>query len=360
MNQIKLAKQFYIDEMNDFFTYTEIAKSVKDTQLKNVLLKIAKMEEEHASFWKEFLEKRGETVPEVSVNKLKIRFLQIIAKFINPVLVISFLEIGEASAFQKYYKFLKEADLSEEEKQFLKKIILDEIEHETIFAKKTENTGISNIRDFVLGMNDGLVEILGVVTGLSAVYMNNPFVVAISGLIVGVAGALSMGIGAFISVRSQRQVNEAIREKLQIIFDIAQERAIEEFKEKLLETGIPEDLAEEISKKLGTNKEAIKKLLIKETNENEIVSGLFTGFAYIFGVFFPVLPYFIAPSSLIALPFSILFAGLALAIVATIIATLSGISIKKKIMEMVFSAFFAAGVSYLFGSLMQNLFGINI
>ncbi len=360
MNHVQLAKQFYIDEMNDYLTYMEIAKSVKDLQLREILIKIAKMEKEHASFWKDFLEKRGKTVPEVSINKVKIDLLKAVAKIVNPLLVISFLEIGEASAFQKYYKFLKEADISEEEKQFLKKIILDEIEHETTFAKKTENTGISNIRDFVLGMNDGLVEILGVVTGLSAVYLNNPFVVAVSGLIVGVAGALSMGIGAFISVRSQRQVNEAIREKLQIIFDISPERAVEEFKEKLLETGIPKDLADEISKKLGTNKEAIKKLLIKETDENEIVSGLFTGFAYLFGVFFPVLPYFIAPSSLIALPFSILFAGLALAIVATVISVLSGINIKKKIMEMVFSAFFAAGVSYLFGSLMQNLFGISV
>ncbi len=360
MNQIELIKQFYIDEMNDYITYTEIANSVKDKNLKETLLKISKMEKEHAEFWKSLLEKSGESVPDVSPDKKKLAFLKATAKLINPIFVISFLEIGEASAFQKYYKFLKEGNLSQEEKEVLKKIILDEIEHEATFAKKAENTGLSNIRDFVLGMNDGLVEILGVVTGLSAVYINNPFVVAVSGLIVGVAGALSMGIGAFISVRSQRQVNEAVREKLQIIFDISPERALEEFKEKLLETGIPEDLAYDIAKKVSSNREAVKKLLIQETNENELLSGLFTGFAYLFGVLFPVLPYFIAPSSLVALPFSILFAGLALAVVATVISVLSGISIKKKIMEMVFSAFFAAGVSYLFGSLMQKLFGINI
>lgn len=360
MQEIQLAKQFYIDEMNDYITYSEIASSVRDKQLKEILQKIAGMEKKHAQFWKDFLQKRGEKEPQVEVNRIKISLLKFVAKFINPLLVVSFLELGEANAYEKYYKFLKSTSLGKDEEEKLKNIILDEIEHETVFAKETEKTGISNIRDFVLGMNDGLVEILGVVTGLSAVYLDKPFIVAISGLIVGVAGALSMGIGAFISVRSQRQVNEAIREKLQVIFDLSPERAVEEFKEKLLETGIPEDLADEISKKLGKNKEAIKKLLIKETDENEIASGLFTGFAYLFGVLFPVLPYFIAPSSMVALPFSIIFAGLALAVVATIISMLSGINIKKKILEMVLSAFFAAGVSYAFGSLMQNLFGINI
>jgi len=89
---------------------------------------------------------------------------------------------------------------------------MDEIEHEEIFSKSKQLLHVENLRDFILGMNDGLVEILGAVTGLSAAYVNNPFMVAISGLIVGVAGALSMGIGSFISVRSQREMNEGNKE----------------------------------------------------------------------------------------------------------------------------------------------------
>ena len=77
------------------------------------------------------------------------------------------------------------------------------------------------------------------------------------------------------------------------------------------------------------------------------------------GVLFPVLPYFFAPSSVLALAFSIAFAGLALTIVAIAVALLSGISIQKKIWEMVVSGFSAAGVSYVFGKLMQSVFGIH-
>ncbi|ACO03977.1 MAG TPA: rubrerythrin family protein [Persephonella sp.] len=357
---VEYAKEFYKDEINDFVTYSYLSEKAKDPELKKILKEIAEIEKSHAQFWKDFLQKRGEKIPETAHSKIRLFLLSVLSKIINPVFVVSFLELGESGAVKKYYDFLKKESIDEEEKEKIKKIIVDELEHETTFSKETQKLGVSNIRDFVLGMNDGLVEILGVVTGLSAVYLNNPFMVAISGLIVGIAGALSMGIGAFISVRSQRQVNEGIKEKLEIIFDIRPEKAVDEFKEKLVETGIPEKLAEEISSKLGKEKNSLKKLLVEEVTENEIVSGLFTGFAYLIGVLFPVLPYFFSPTSITALPFAVLFAGLALTVVATVISVLSGINVKKKILEMVLTAFLAAGLSYGFGSLMQSIFGINI
>ncbi len=357
------AKEFYENEINDFYMYQELAKVEKNKELKDELIRISNMEKKHAQFWERFIKKRGGNVPEVHPSKKKVLFLKLLRRFFNPVVVISFLEMGEAAGFQRYYKFLKEQklNLDEYEQKALRNIILDEIAHETIFKEKEKVfSKLSNIRDFVLGMNDGLVEILGAVAGLSAVYTYQPMMVAISGLIVGVAGALSMGIGAYISVRSQRQVNEALKEKMEVLFDVSPENAIEEFKSKLKEAGLTEEIINDIIEKFKDNKEAMKKLLIQETEENEVLSGLFTGFAYLFGVFFPVIPFFFAPSAYVALPFSILFAGLTLTIVAVIISSLSGISIKKKVLEMVLSAFGAAGIAYIFGKIMQQIFGLNI
>ena len=76
-------------------------------------------------------------------------------------------------------------------------------------------------------------------------------------------------------------------------------------------------------------------------------------------VLFPILPYGFAPSSFLALPFSILFAGAMLALMATVVAMLSGISWRQKSAEMVVSGFAAAGLSYGFGLLMRSLFGIG-
>ena len=70
---------------------------------------------------------------------------------------------------------------------------------------------------------------------------------------------------------------------------------------------------------------------------------------------FPVLPYFFAPSSFVALPLSIAFAGLSPTLVASVIAMLSGIPCNWKIAEMVISGFTAAaGLSYGFGTLMRS------
>ncbi|EEB74155.1 VIT1/CCC1 transporter family protein [Thermococcus sp. AM4] len=360
MEEIELARKFYADEYQDSVLYSSLAKVEKDERLRNEFLRLSNIEAKHAKFWHDFLRRRNAEVPRVRVGRLKITSVRLLRKLLGPGAVASLLEMGENSAIEKYYRFLTSFDLSEEERIELSKVILDELEHEHFFAETKRRFHAENVRDLVLGMNDGLVELLGAVTGLSAVYVNSPRVVGISGLIVGVAGALSMAIGAFISVRSQRQVNESVRRRMEVLFKVSPERAKEELFEKLTEVGIPEDVAGEVAERLSSNHDAIMRLLVGEGGEeNEVRSAVYTGLAYLLGVLFPVLPYFLAPSSLVALPISIGLAGAALAVVATLIALLSGISLKTKIAEMVSTGLGAAFLSYLFGRLMENLFHVS-
>lgn len=354
------AKKFYINELNDFIIYQELANLIKDEKLKENILKIAQTEKQHMEFWKSILESRGFTVLQEKIDKKKLVLLKLLSKFFNPIILISILETGENSAAKSYYKFYKSKDLTDEEREYVKKIIIDELEHETFFYQEGEKLGLSNIRDLVLGMNDGLVEILGTVSGLTGVYANNPKIIGISGLVVGIAGALSMGIGAYISVKSQRQVNEAINERNKILLDVSSEKMYELFEEKLKKEEIPTNIITEIITKLREKNINISNIFIKESDENEIKSGIFTGFSYLLGVFFPVIPFFIFYSSYVALPFSFLFAFLILSIVGIFVAFFSGISVKKKVFEMIFTGFLAAILSFSFGKIVQIIFGIEI
>ncbi len=271
-------------------------------------------------------------------------------------ITVSLSEMGESSAISSYYDFYKNGDLDDNERKKLKLVILDELEHEKFFVKEKKILHTENIRDMVLGMNDGLVEILGAVTGLSAVYFNKPLLVGLSGLIVGVAGALSMGIGAYVSVRSQRQVNEGIRKRLRIIFSISKNRLRGEIRERVVNLGISEDVAGQLIDNLVEDKNAIDNLIPREeTSEGR--AAIYTGLAYIAGVFFPVIPYFFSPNTAIALPLSILFAGIALSIVSAVISVISGISVRRKVLEMIVLGLGAASLSYMFGTFINMLFG---
>ncbi len=324
---VDLAKEFYINEINDYRLYKELSKKANREDLRRTLEHIANMEKGHSKFWKRFLESRGIDPPKER-RRIFQSFVLFLGRFINPLMLVSFLELGESNAYAQYYRFLKQGagELSEEEIEKLKGIILDELSHESTFREEMERLGLSNVRDMILGMNDGLVELLGVVAGLSAVYRGDPFMVGVSGVVVGVAGAISMGAGAFISVRSQRQVNEAIREKERIISEL-------------------------------TGKESLKE---KEVEENEIRSALFTGLSYLIGVVFPVSPFFLVNNSAVALSFSLLLALLVLVFVGSFVALASGISVKKKVLEMLLTASFAAGASYGVGSFVKALLGVDL
>ncbi|MCX7760232.1 MAG: VIT1/CCC1 transporter family protein [Hydrogenothermaceae bacterium] len=358
MDVIQKAKEFYRGELLDRNLYRELSYLVKDEDLKENLIRISKTEEKHSNFWKKFLEKRAVEVEDNLEEPIKLKFIKFLAKFINPIYLISILESGETSALKSYYDFLNSTELDEYESKSLKMIILDEFEHETYFEKVSEKLGLNNVRDVILGMNDGLVEIMGTVAGLTAVYQNNPQIIGVSGLVVGIAGALSMGIGAFVSVRSQKQVNEALEFKQKILLKVDPQKSYDLIDEIIPD--LPQDIKEKFIETVKKYKIDIGSLLVKSNKENEYRSGIFTGLSYLLGVFFPVIPFFFSSSSYIALPLSILFSLLVISLVSGVVSIFSGIPIKKKIFEMVTASSIAALLSFSFGKIVQTLFNIEI
>jgi len=354
-----LVQQFYNDELRDHLAYTALAKSEGDLRLRDVLLRSAGMELRHSTFWRRHLESRQAPVPATPALRLRLFALRLLRRLVNPVLLIAMLEVGEAGAVKKYFRCLKTLDLSEGEQAALRQVIVEEIEHEVAFRRESQRLGLEHVRDFVLGMNDGLIEVLGVVAGLSAVYPKAPVLVAVSGLIVGVAGALSMAIGAFVAVRSQRQVADGTRERMEVLFEVAPERAVDEYRNRLIESGVPEETARDIATEVGVNREAIAKLLLAGSRENELRSALLTGAAYLVGAFFPLLPYFLTTNAWTALGVSAGLSALALATVAAAISAFSGISLRGKVFEMVTAATLAAALSYGFGRVLQIATGIT-
>src|ERR1700736_3967238 len=75
----------------------------------------------------------------------------------------------------------------------------------------------ANLRDVMLGLNDGLVASFAVTSGVAGAF-SNPSVVLMAGLAEMLGGAVSMGLAAFISARSQIEFyeSEVDRERYEI------------------------------------------------------------------------------------------------------------------------------------------------
>lgn len=101
------------------------------------------------------------------------------------------------------------------------------------------------LRAAVLGANDGLVSISSLIIGISAARASTFLVTA--GLAGIVAGAMSMAVGEYISVRSQNDIEESDR-KLEIEhLAIDPEGELEELVHIYELRGLPRALAEEVA-----------------------------------------------------------------------------------------------------------------
>jgi len=69
--------------------------------------------------------------------------------------------------------------------------------------------GGSWVADAIYGVNDGLGSVFGIVSGVAGATNNQQHYVLISGLAGMMASALSMGAGAYLAVKSEREVYEA-------------------------------------------------------------------------------------------------------------------------------------------------------
>jgi VIT1/CCC1 family predicted Fe2+/Mn2+ transporter len=201
----------------------------------------------------------------------------------------------------------------------LRGILMDEFKHEDVLVTALTDRKINaeKIRNIFLGLNDGLVEILGAVSGFFGAF-GEATMVLIAASTTAVAGALSMAAGAFLALSSEKEVKTT-----------------------------------EIAKKLflGETSEVVP------MQESPIGSALVVGTAYIAGAIVPVLPVIFGATSAL---FSVLTAGLMVIVVSTILSFLSGMDVTRRILLNLAMITIAVSVTYGIGVFAKHLWGIAL
>jgi VIT1/CCC1 family predicted Fe2+/Mn2+ transporter/rubrerythrin len=316
IDKINLAtvEKMWRREVEAATTYRHLANREKDPKRRDILLRLAHQEDTHATRWSERIAATTGRAPDPEEVKRGLSWFQRIS---DPTVVLHRLEQEENRAEAEYDQLM--ARLSDPtDRKIAEEAMLEERDHAVILRalaggsmptprstldsilrrERWHVRGTGWIGDAIYGVNDGLGAVFGIVSGMAG-YTGGSEVVLAAGLAGTLASALSMGAGAYLASKSEREVYES---------EVQRERAeIEEDPhEELLELELfyqlkgfePEEaraMAERIHKE---PKQFLRTLvheelgLSEETFPNPWRSTISAGLSTAIGGFIPIIPFF--------------------------------------------------------------------
>jgi VIT1/CCC1 family predicted Fe2+/Mn2+ transporter len=233
-------------------------------------------------------------------------------------------------------------------------------ETEKLFEERVKVARLSQIREIVFGSEDGLLVPLCVVFGVAGATTNN-FYVLIAGLAEALAGSISMGAGAYLSSKAERQVQKWAIRKEENEVDTIPEEEKREIVVLFESEGLSASDASKVADLVTTSRKSwIRTMVEKELGLSiePVHSGskdaLVMGLSYLGGSLFPIVPYLLwRPHT--ALLFSV---GLTLAGLFGLGAYKSRIAhgnILRGGLEVMGIGAFSGAAGYAFGTLMPGL-----
>ncbi len=321
---LQVLEENWQTEMKGYYTYLTLSQLEEEPGRRNALRGLAAAERHHADLWAGRLRELGSPTL-VYRGEEKGDAEKLTSLLSGPAVELRRLEIDESRDIARYYQqlvTLGDAGALE----ILEEVIADEKEHYRILGSlissmpgeeqkpvdaktaladllTTRNQGRHEasgwVGDAIYGVNDGLGSIFGIVSGVAGATLGNSHFVLIAGLAGMIASALSMGSGAYLAAKSEREIYEAAfaREKESV------ERNEPEAREVLSLTyqvrGFPEEDANRLVEHLAADQGQLVQALARERlNTSEeglrkpLVAATSGALSTAVGAFIPVVPFF--------------------------------------------------------------------
>ncbi|HWD41994.1 MAG TPA: VIT1/CCC1 transporter family protein [Fimbriimonas sp.] len=311
LDQATLIKTIQTDwelEMDGVEMYAALAERETIPERKAIFQRLSALEKKHADQWATRLKELGAEVPASHSGTGHAKRTGAMQDIILAV------QSEERRDVAGYLRQMREID-DEPTKAILREVVLDEFAHAHVLTRlyaqsgdrsaldylvrrQRQGTG-SWIGDAVYGVNDGLGAIFGIVSGVSGATAGSSKFVLIAGIAGMIASALSMGSGAYLASKSEREIFEAEvlheRRELEDHPDSAKEELaiIYQFK------GVPQDDANKIAEYLAANPDqflrtmaAEKMNLTEDGLSNPVTSAISGSISTAIGAFIPIIPFF--------------------------------------------------------------------
>lgn len=313
-------------EMVGHYTYLAMAERDTDPVRAQVLRHLAEAEAKHAALWHGRILELGGDEP-VYHGKPGGKADSLANRAGGVSMALRRLEIDESSDIARYGTQLKELG-DEGSIAILDRVIEDEKEHyhelgslvrghystsakahkidpqavlDELLAKSNKGRKQSGswIGDAIYGVNDGLGAIFGIVSGVSGATAGDSKYVLLAGISGLIASALSMGSGAYLAAKSEREIYlaEVAREREAILMNGPEAHELLSLYYQV--KGLPEEDAQHMVDHIASDPEQMIRTLTSErlgaseaALSNPWVSATSGALSTAVGAFIPVIPFF--------------------------------------------------------------------
>jgi len=349
-------------EVDTGFLYKILAENEKDPNVASVFTEMSEIEHSHALA---FLKKNNLDNSHLPPPSSRAKVLRFIGKVFGYDYILGVLLDTEKSISSSIVNVKKKSNaapsLSDTSHVTILKNILNN--HQDIsgsnlarFEKRHRSVGGNALRAAVLGGNDGLVSNFSLVMGIAGATSGQSEVL-LTGLAGLMAGALSMALGEWISVKSSQELYE---NQMQLEMDELEANPEGEEKELALiyiSKGIPELQARSMAKDIISDKDRAHEMLVQEElgiNAEDLqgsaMEAAITSFIlFAIGAIIPVIPFFFL-SGFNAVLLSAGMSALGLFLIGSAITLFTGKSIWFSGFRQVFFGLAAAAITYGIGT----------
>lgn len=275
------------NEITEHHIYTRIASVTRDPHNREVLTKIAGEELQHYDIWKRY------TGRDTGPDMIRVWFYCILSRLFGMTFAVKLMEGVEQGA-QK-----GDSDLLALVPE-MPAMLENEAAHERELIALIDEERLRYVGSMVLGLNDALVEFTGTLAGLTFAIQNSQ-IIAVAGLITGVAASLSMAASEYLSQRSDA-----------------------------------------------------------DKGTDPLKAAVYTGATYIVTVALLILPFLLVTSPYIALVFTLAGAVAVIFVFTFYISVAKDLPFWRRFGEMAAISLGIAGISFVIGLLIRVLLNVNI
>ena len=367
---LSLLRKYWQSEIVAERLYSFLAARCDDAEHKEIIAKIGRMEQGHATVWSRIADKSHGARFEVTFSlRLKILSGKLLSIILPFTIFIHYMEHEERNAILEYSKLLDAYKHDEDTRKIITNIIRQEITHEWQMMEQVadKESYIAKTREAMDAMTVGIIETLGVVIGLLAAQAST-LTIGLTGLIAAIGGLIAIMSTSYVTSKAASDLQEGRTREVHVKRDINPAVLKRELEKDLVGKGIGSETVKDIMGIIGDDTSILSNLVksmksLGEAGEpKEAIKT--TGLFFIIGAVPILIPFFVGVmgnlAPLIPAVTAFVVAVFTISTAGFFVAVLSGKKILMKIVHNIFVIMGTCAVTYGVGLAARILLGIDV